>query len=138
MFFTTIRFLRWMIFTMMVGNKYENRVKHLLNNTIKSNVDNNVLMQMHFISTKYFFNYMWRKSYNLETNSFPLSENEKSSFSIKVYFVQMAIKNLPIISNETVRCSLPEAFIAPRTVPTTEQHIPTNAIMTMNHRMETV
>ena len=95
-------------------------------------------MQMHFISTKYFFNYMWRKSYNLETNSFPLSENENRSFSIKVYFVQMAIKNLPIISNETVRCSLPEAFIAPRTVPTTEQHIPTNAIMTMNHRMETV
>ena len=138
MFFTTIRFLRWMIFTMMVSNKYENRVKHLLNNTIKSNVDNNVLMQMHFISTKYFFNYMWRKSYNLETKQFPLSENEKRSFSIKVYFVQMAIQNLPIISNETVRCSLPEAFIAPRTVPTTEQHIPTNAIMTMNHRMETV
>ena len=71
-------------------------------------------------------------------NSFSLSENEKRSFSIKVYFVQMAIKNLPIISNETVRCSLPEAFIAPRTVPTTEQHIPTNAIITMNHRMETV
>jgi len=37
-----------------------------------------------------------------------------------------------------VRCSRPEAFMAPRTVPTTAQQIPTKAIMTMNHLMETV
>ena len=40
--------------------------------------------------------------------------------------------------SDTVRCSLPEAFIAPRTVPTTAQQMPTNAIMTMNQRMLTV
>jgi hypothetical protein len=34
---------------------------------------------------------------------------------------------------ETVRCSLPEAFMAPRTVPTMAQQIPTKAIITMNH-----
>ena len=45
---------------------------------------------------------------------------------------------LPIMSSETVRCSLPEAFIAPRTVPTIEQQMPTKAIMTMNHRIDTV
>ena len=39
---------------------------------------------------------------------------------------------------DTVRCSRPEAFMAPRTVPTTAQQIPTKAIMTMNHLMETV
>ena len=39
---------------------------------------------------------------------------------------------------DTVRCSLPEALRAPRTVPTIEQQIPTKAIITMNHRMETV
>ena len=39
---------------------------------------------------------------------------------------------------ETVRCSLPPAFMAPSTVPTTEQQIPTKAIITMNQRMETV
>ena len=38
----------------------------------------------------------------------------------------------------TVRCSRPEAFMAPRTVPTTAQQIPTKAIMTMNQRMLTV
>ena len=45
---------------------------------------------------------------------------------------------VPIISKDTVRCSLPDAFIAPRTVPTTEQQIPTKAIMTINQRIETV
>ena len=45
---------------------------------------------------------------------------------------------LPIMSSETVRCSLPEAFMAPRTVPTIEQQMPTKAIMTMNHRIDTV
>ena len=51
-----------------------------------------------------------------------------------------AIKNLilPIINRDTVKCSLPEAFMAPRTVPTTEQQMPTKAIMTMNHRIDTV
>jgi len=44
----------------------------------------------------------------------------------------------PIIRSDTVRCSRPEAFIAPRTVPTTAQQIPTKAIMTMNQRMLTV
>lgn len=44
----------------------------------------------------------------------------------------------PIMRRETVRCSLPEAFMAPRTVPTTAQQMPTKAIMTMNQRMETV
>ena len=44
----------------------------------------------------------------------------------------------PIMRSDTVRCSLPEAFIAPRTVPTTAQQMPTNAIMTMNQRMLTV
>ena len=39
---------------------------------------------------------------------------------------------------DTVRCSRPEAFMAPRTVPTTAQQMPTNAIMTMNQRMLTV
>jgi hypothetical protein len=34
---------------------------------------------------------------------------------------------------ETVRCSLPEAFMAPSTVPTMAQQIPTKAIITMNH-----
>jgi hypothetical protein len=44
----------------------------------------------------------------------------------------------PIMRRETVRCSLPWAFMAPRTVPTTEQQMPTKAIMTMNQRIETV
>ena len=48
------------------------------------------------------------------------------------------MKYWPIIRRDTVRCSLPEAFIAPRTVPTTAQQIPTKAIMTMNQRMLTV
>ena len=34
---------------------------------------------------------------------------------------------------ETVRCSLPEAFMAPSTVPTMAQQIPTKAIITINH-----
>ena len=46
--------------------------------------------------------------------------------------------SLPIMSNETVRCSLPDAFMAPKTVPTIEQQMPTKAIMTMNHRIDTV
>lgn len=40
----------------------------------------------------------------------------------------------PIMSRLTVRCSLPEAFMAPRTVPTTAQQTPTKAMSTMNHR----
>ena len=40
--------------------------------------------------------------------------------------------------SDTVRCSRPEAFMAPRTVPTTAQQMPTNAIITMNQRMLTV
>merc|ERR1719150_3522651 len=44
----------------------------------------------------------------------------------------------PIMRRETVRCSLPWAFMAPRTVPTTEQQMPTKAIITMNQRIETV
>ena len=39
---------------------------------------------------------------------------------------------------ETVRCSLPLALSAPSAVPTMEQQIPTKAIMTMNHRIDTV
>ena len=45
---------------------------------------------------------------------------------------------IPIISKDTVKCSRPDAFIAPKTVPTTEQQIPTKAIITMNQRIETV
>jgi len=41
--------------------------------------------------------------------------------------------NEPIMRRETVRCSLPEAFMAPSTVPTMAQQIPTKAIITMNH-----
>lgn len=52
--------------------------------------------------------------------------------------VRYKLKDSPIMRRETVRCSLPWAFIAPRTVPTTEQQMPTKAIMTMNQRMETV
>lgn len=40
--------------------------------------------------------------------------------------------------SETVRCSRPEDLMAPRTVPTTAQQIPTNAIIMMNQRMDTV
>lgn len=50
----------------------------------------------------------------------------------------MNIFDLPIMSSETVRCSRPDAFMAPKTVPTMEQQMPTKAIMTMNHRIETV
>ena len=67
---------------------------------------------------------------------------------IKFYFVEgllyindcraMLRLYIPIISKDTVKCSLPDAFMAPKTVPTTEQQIPTNAIITMNHRIETV
>lgn len=39
---------------------------------------------------------------------------------------------------ETVRCSRPEDLMAPRTVPTTAQQMPTKAIMTMNQRIDTV
>ena len=39
---------------------------------------------------------------------------------------------------ETVRCSRPDDLIAPRTVPTTAQQMPTKAIMTMNQRIDTV
>ena len=39
---------------------------------------------------------------------------------------------------ETVRCSLPLALSAPSAVPTMEQQMPTKAIMTMNHRIDTV
>ena len=42
------------------------------------------------------------------------------------------------MSSETVRCSRPDAFMAPKTVPMMEQQMPTKAIMTMNHRIETV
>jgi hypothetical protein len=40
--------------------------------------------------------------------------------------------------SDTVRCSRPLAFMAPRTVPTTAQMIPTTAMRTINQRMETV
>ena len=53
-------------------------------------------------------------------------------------YVIKLVPCLPIMSNETVRCSRPDAFMAPKTVPTIEQQIPTKAIMTMNHRMDTV
>ena len=49
-----------------------------------------------------------------------------------------SVPNSPIMRRETVRCSLPWAFMAPRTVPTTEQQMPTKAIITMNQRIETV
>ena len=39
---------------------------------------------------------------------------------------------------ETVRCSLPLALSAPSAVPTMEQQMPTKAIITMNHRIDTV
>ena len=45
---------------------------------------------------------------------------------------------VPIMSRETVRCSLPDDLMAPRTVPTTAQQMPTRAIMTMNQRIDTV
>ena len=45
--------------------------------------------------------------------------------------------DLPIMSRETVRCSRPLAFMAPRTVPTTAQQTPTKAIITMNQRIDT-
>ena len=41
------------------------------------------------------------------------------------------------MSRETVRCSLPEAFIAPKTVPTTAQQSPTRRMSRMNHRIDT-
>ena len=37
-----------------------------------------------------------------------------------------------------MRCSLPLAFSAPSAVPTMEQQMPTKAIITMNHRIDTV
>ena len=67
------------------------------------------------------------------------------SYKVCIYFVVAmnthAIYSklyVPIINKDTVRCSLPDAFIAPKTVPTTEQQIPTKAIMTINQRIETV
>jgi hypothetical protein len=48
-----------------------------------------------------------------------------------IYYVES--DNEPIMRRETVRCSLPEAFMAPSTVPTMAQQIPTKAIITMNH-----
>ena len=54
------------------------------------------------------------------------------------WYVIKLVPFLPIMSNETVRCSLPDAFMAPKTVPTIEQQMPTKAIMTMNHRIDTV
>lgn len=43
---------------------------------------------------------------------------------------------LPIISNETVRWSLPEDLMAPSTVPTSTQQTATTAIRAMNHRKD--
>lgn len=37
-----------------------------------------------------------------------------------------------------MRCSRPEDLMAPSTVPTTAQQMPTNAIMMMNQRIDTV
>ena len=37
-----------------------------------------------------------------------------------------------------MRCSLPLALSAPSAVPTMEQQMPTKAIITMNHRIDTV
>ena len=82
MFFTTIRFLRWMIFTMMVGNKYENRVKHLLNNTIKSNVDNNCLCKCTLFLLNTFLITCGGNHIIPKQNSFSLSEYEMRSLFI--------------------------------------------------------
>ena len=56
----------------------------------------------------------------------------------KIPYKTLVVRYWPIIKRDTVRCSRPEAFMAPRTVPTTAQQIPTNAIITMNHLMLTV
>ncbi len=42
------------------------------------------------------------------------------------------------MSSASVRCSLPEALTAPRTVPTRLQLTPAKATKTMNQRMETI
>ncbi len=41
------------------------------------------------------------------------------------------------MSRDTVRCSLPDALMAPSTVPARLQQIPAAATATMNQRMET-
>lgn len=42
------------------------------------------------------------------------------------------------MSKATVRCSLPEALVAPKTVPTSAEQIPAMNTIPMNHLMDTV
>lgn len=55
-----------------------------------------------------------------------------------LYFKRYYKLNLPIISKATVRCSLPEALVAPKTVPTSAEQIPAMKTIPMNHLMDTV
>lgn len=78
----------------------------------------------------------------------PKETSAQKSARRKHFYIQNKVKkkkynktilwNLPIMRSETVRCSRPVALSAPRTVPITEQHNPTNAIMTINQRILTV
>jgi hypothetical protein len=61
------------------------------------------------------------------------TKHETMKSNINNYGYKMESGNEPIMRRETVRCSLPEAFMAPSTVPTMAQQIPTKAIITMNH-----
>ena len=51
-------------------------------------------------------------------------------------FFRTTLLSSPIMSSETVRCSLPVALMAPMIVPEREEQTPAKATHTMNQRME--